>query len=76
MTQIKHIAWTGGSAPRPVPDISVEEYQYAMELYFADREEFRAYWKDYGLGDEKEYNDMFWNRARHNAHATFRKRRW
>ncbi len=71
-TNLEHVTWMGGSSPLPVIEISVEEYAYAMELYFEQREEYRAYWKDHGRQHEQDYAEMFWNRARHDAHATYR----
>lgn len=66
---IEHIAWTGGSSPRPMQEIGVEEYAYAMELFFEDVRIWEDYWNE---PINKGANEIFWNRARGDAHATFR----
>ena len=66
---IEHVTWMGGSPPRPFPEISVEEYQYAMEIYFDDVRIWEDYWSE---RVSRDLADLFWNRARHDAHATFR----
>ena len=66
---MEHIAWTGGSPPQSILKISNEEYRYAVKLCNASCKAWRDYW-----GDEPDAGTftLFWNRARYDAHATFR----
>lgn len=64
----QHKAWTGGSAPRPLPEVSRDERRYISHLFREQCETFRAFWGDLP-GDVRR---IFWNRARYDAHATFR----
>lgn len=63
-----HKAWTGGSQPRPINEISEEECFYAMKLFHQQMEAWRSFW-----GDEPSEGTqrLFFNRARGDAHATF-----
>ncbi len=66
----EHVAWMGGSSPASIHDIGVGEYQYAMELYF----DTLRIWEDYWTPEvaSARLHDLFWNRARDDAHATYR----
>jgi hypothetical protein len=66
----EHVAWTGGTSPRPIHEIGVGEYLYAMELYFEDVDIWEDYWSPEVAG--KGLRELFWNRARADAHATYR----
>lgn len=63
-------AWTGGTHPQPLPNISRFELLIAVNLYAEQRRIFRDYW-----GDEPEPGTLetFWIRARGDAHATVRR---
>ena len=70
MTDIKHVAWTGGSFPLSPADTPRDEWQYSNQLFHEQVEMFQAFW-----GDDPDLNtrNVFWLRARADAHATFRK---
>lgn len=66
------VAWTGGSFP-PV-DFEVERPEYAalVEAYFEEqKKEWEEYWEEDLPSDVEE---IFMNRARHDAWATLRSR--
>lgn len=67
----EHVAWTGGSRPALFEDIEdTAEGRYVHRLYAADLRLWQDYW-----GEEivpHDVRSIFWNRARGDAHATFR----
>lgn len=63
------IAWTGGSAPRPLAEISRGEFALAWRLYCEQLNTWAAFWQTAVPHDVRE---TFWNRARGDAHATVR----
>lgn len=68
-TAMAVVAWTGGSRPAPFVGIHKLEAALAVSLYKMQRAAFNAFWgKDPGV-DERQ---IFWTRARFDAHATFR----
>ena len=69
MQHLEHVAWTGGSRPASIRDISVAEYAYAMELYFEDCLVWSEYWEE---DTPWQIRQLFWHRARSDAHATYR----
>lgn len=63
------IAWTGGSRPKKLADISQDERQFVRKLFKDQLQTWCGFW------DSKADLDLcrvFWNRARYDAHATFR----
>lgn len=66
----EHKAWTGGSRPNPIHKISLEELNYITYLFNNDVQEFESFWKEKATEDVKK---RLWNRARYDAHASFRK---
>lgn len=68
-TQVPRIAWTGGSSPKPLSEISVSEIQLVRILFFEQCLTFERYWKDF---PDKSVRKIFWGRARGDAHATLR----
>lgn len=69
---MEHRAWTGGDGPRPLRECSAEERAYARKLYRAECRVWCDFWGRDGY--ELDVARVFWNRARHDAHATFRPR--
>lgn len=71
---MKIIAWTGGSRPNPLSDISRNERAIVRAIFRDSMSEVFSYWGDYrGLNDsELDMARIQWKRARYNAHATFR----
>ena len=72
MTEIEHVAWTGGSSPRLTVDVSHDEWEYIKKLYAEDLDTWRSFWQEDVV--PLDVKDIFWNRARYDAHATFRAR--
>ena len=62
-------AWMGGSRPKPITECSVEEIALVSALFRDQFKTYYEYWKDYPSRDVAR---LFWNRARHDAHATTR----
>ncbi len=69
---LEHIAWTGGTSPRPFRYVSVAEEMYTFELFWDQCNDFRGYWGD---GPDSDVASIFWGRARYDAHATFLERK-
>ena len=65
----QHRAWTGGSPPPPWPDTPDAQRRYAVRLYRDQCREWRAFWGDSPDADTAR---IFWGRAIHDAHATYR----
>lgn len=63
------LAWMGGFRPLPYPEISQEEKALVSILFREQCEIYSCYWGDL----PKDMRRLFWNRARYDAHATFRK---
>lgn len=67
-------AWTGGSSPRRMLEISKEERDLRSSLFREQMKTVFEYWGDY-RGLNKSALDMAriqYNRAAHDAHATYR----
>ena len=62
-------AWMGGSRPKPIEECSSDEIELVFALFREQYETWHDYWKDPPSFDVAR---IFWNRARHDAHATFR----
>ncbi len=66
----EHTAWTGGSSPKPYAETSTVEQIYTVKLFMADCRLWLDYWREERV--PLDVKDIFWNRARGDAHATFR----
>ena len=64
------IAWTGGSVPAPLTQISTEERQLVSYLFHEQLNTWMNFWGDL---PDKDTRRIFWSRARGDAHATYRK---
>ena len=64
------IAWTGGCRPLKPSQISREQASLQKYLFGEQVCTFRAYWH---FEPEWEVLRIFFNRARYDAHATYRK---
>jgi len=69
MNHPEHVAWTGGSEPAPIRWVSTPERVYVYKLFRADIAVWEEYWKEKVPADVRA---IFWNRARGDAHATYR----
>jgi len=67
--EAKEIAWSGGSPPKPLKNVSPEERAAARKLYAGQTGEWQKAWGDKPPKDVKR---TFVSRARHDAHATHR----
>lgn len=67
--EIDRIAWTGGSRPKPWGDISPEEKRFVGTLFNEQRKLWEDFWKE---KLPRDLRNLFWGRARYDAHATFR----
>ena len=69
-----HIAWTGGSRPLKLLEVSKQQRTYRSTLFRAAMDEVRRYWGDSrGLHNSVlESARTHYNHARYDAHATFR----
>lgn len=68
------IAWTGGSKPRKLMQCSKEERKLRSLIFYESMVMVWDYWGDY-RGLNKTALDtarILYNRARYDAHATFR----
>lgn len=70
MTFPPHVAWMGGSRPGDWLSISDDERAYTIHLYCDQADIWLRFWKTQILPQEQ--HEIFWNRARGDAHATFR----
>ena len=70
MTDMEHVAWTGGTKPGKYKDICEAERKYVNKLFQADCSVWIEYWKTRNI--PLHTRDRLWDRARHDAHATFR----
>lgn len=64
-------AWTGGDSPNDIRSISEEELALAYALYHDQVDDYTTFW---GTEPELGIRRTYWNRARHDAYATFRTR--
>ncbi len=65
----ERVAWMGGTHPKPLKDIDPRE-RTMVSFYF--REQMKV-WTDYWQDNcPKDTRKVFWNRARHDAHASRR----
>jgi hypothetical protein len=71
MPTINRKAWTGGSKPLPILELGREERRYVSFLFREQLTIWHDYWGDYPNNDTRH---IFWNRARFDAHATFRRK--
>ncbi len=69
MEQIEHKAWTGGSSPKVWRYVSDDERTYTLQLFREQLEDWSSCWDD---DPDSQVLETFWNRARHDAHATYR----
>ena len=71
---VQVIAWTGGSRPRRMLEISKEERRLRSILFRDQMKTIFEYWGDYrGLNDSVlDMARIQYNRARYDAHATYR----
>jgi hypothetical protein len=67
--QAKKRAWTGGTSPNPLAKINRFERETVRKLF---REQFTTYANHWGEKPDHGTARIFWNRARHDAHATHR----
>ena len=67
-------AWTGGSGPRRMLEISKEERLLRSKLFRDQMKTVFEYWGDYRGLNESALNmaRIQYNRARYDAHATYR----
>lgn len=66
----EHVAWMGGSSPRPYPQVAgTPEGAYVIKLFEADLKIWEDHWQDKA---PSEVRNLFWGRARHDAHASYR----
>lgn len=63
------IAWMGGSSPKPILECSHDEVRLVAEIFAEQVETYSEFWK---VPPDDDTISIFWNRARHDAHATFR----
>lgn len=66
----QHRAWTGGSGPKPIHQISLDELNYVAFLFNSDVIEYESFWKEKA---DEDVQKRLWKRARYDAHASFRK---
>jgi hypothetical protein len=64
------IAWTGGCKPAKPSEISAAQASVQKYLFAEQVNTWFNYWHDYPNWDTLK---IFFNRARYDAHATFRK---
>jgi hypothetical protein len=66
----KVIAWTGGTHPEPFDKVSAEEQYLTLKLYSS---QVHLYVVSHKLQEvPQDVAILFFNRARYDAHATFR----
>lgn len=66
----EYVAWTGGSSPRSYREtLGTPEGAYAVQLYNEQIEQWEATFRERCPAG---VCDVFWNRARSDAHATYR----
>ncbi len=70
MSKMEHITWTGGTKPGKYSGITNIEQAYVLELFQAECNIWSNHWKTTVIPPDT--RAIFWNRARHDAHATFR----
>jgi hypothetical protein len=66
----EHVAWTGGSSPAPYDEISDLEREYVEKLFDEQADLWLDHWSETELPEDVQAT--FWQRARYDAHATFR----
>lgn len=66
----EHVAWMGGSSPRPgLEVIGTPEGDYVVKLYWDQIDIWVAFWEERCPAEQRE---IFFGRARYDAHATYR----
>ena len=70
MTEMEHVAWTGGTTHGKWKDITEAEQAYVHKLFENECGFWKGYWKTKNIPVNT--RNIFWNRARLDAHATFR----
>lgn len=68
-TSVAVVAWTGGSEPADIHSVSGLESNLAHRLYDMQLAAFAAFW---GKGADQGTRELYWRRARFDAHATVR----
>lgn len=63
------IAWTGGTAPRPIGTVGRDERHAISYLFREQVTTWAGFWGDF---PDRPTLRVFWNRARYDAHASFR----
>lgn len=63
------IAWTGGSSPAPFASLDAPQRATVKAAYAEQCSMYEDFW---GKAPDVELRRVFWNRARHDAHATHR----
>lgn len=63
------VAWTGGSDARPIEQVTGLERRCVRSLFRQQVIMWREFWKD---RPDRDLLRIFWNRARLDAHATYR----
>jgi hypothetical protein len=63
------VVWIGGSRPAPLSTIGAIERSTCSSLFRQQCETFSDYW---GTAPDLDTCRIFWRRARHDAHATWR----
>lgn len=69
MPNMQVYSWGGGSRPTNYKTISTLEKQLVSIFFRTEINCFRNYWGDF---PNKDTRAIFWNRAKHDAHATVR----
>lgn len=71
---LKYIAWTGGSKPGKLREITKTERQLRSAIFHENMQFVYQFWQDYrGLNNTVlESARIHYNRARYDAHATIR----
>jgi hypothetical protein len=66
-----HVAWTGGTPPRAFYEVAGSpEGFYVVELFNNQCMVWMTHWKEKSVPLEQ--RNIFWGRARYDAHATYR----
>jgi hypothetical protein len=61
-------AWTGGSEARAICEIGPEEFLLVLTLY---KQQLATWTEQWSIEPDRDTRELFWNRARGDAHATF-----
>lgn len=69
VTRVPVCSWSGGSMPHPLDRIDLTEALLAWRLFLEQSRYWLKYWTDTPLPCDFA---IFWNRARYDAHSTYR----